>query len=62
MSETPLLRVVSGNATEEDIAAILAAFAQLPTEERSADAWTVRTSGLRRPLEHGPLAWRMSLR
>lgn len=57
-----MLRVISGHATDEDIAAILAAFAQIPAEEAPSDAWTERTSGLRRPLEHGPLAWRMSLR
>lgn len=57
-----MLRVISGHATDEDIAAILAAFAQIPAEEAASDAWTERTSGLRRPLEHGPLAWRMSLR
>ncbi|MBM3668446.1 MAG: acyl-CoA carboxylase subunit epsilon [Actinobacteria bacterium] len=62
MSDAPVLRVISGEATEEDVAAILAAFAQIPAEETTADAWTARSPGLRTPLEHGPLAWRMSLR
>ena len=57
-----MLRVISGNATQEDVAAILAAFSLLPADETVTDAWTDRTAGLRRPLEHGPLAWRMSLR
>lgn len=62
MSEAPVLRVISGHATEEDIAAVLAAFAQIPAEESTPDTWIDRMSGLRRPLGHGPHAWRMSLR
>lgn len=62
MSDAPVLRVIAGQATAEDIAAILAAFAQIPAEESVSDAWTERARALRTPLEQGPLAWRMSLR
>lgn len=60
-----MLRVITGSATEEEIAAILAAVAQMEPAERESDevdAWVARTSALRRPLEHGPQAWRTSLR
>jgi hypothetical protein len=57
-----VLRVISGQATDEDVAAILAAFAQIPAGESASDSWTQRASGLRRPLKYGTLAWRMSLR
>lgn len=65
MSEAPVLRVISGTATEEEIAAILAAVATLPGDETTdvpVDAWIARTTSMRRPLEHGPHAWRTSLR
>ena len=64
MSDTPVLRVISGTATEEEIAAILAAVALLPEDtpqEAPVDSWVARATSLRRPLDHGPRAWRTSL-
>lgn len=65
MSEAIALRIIAGNATEEEIAAILAALAQLPepaSTDPQGDAWMSRSHAFRRPLDRGPQAWRMSLR
>ena len=63
----PLLRVVRGDATPEEIAALVAvllarsADAEAPGPARSvSDAWSDRSRQLRPPLFPGPGAWRRS--
>ena len=63
----PLLRVVRGDATPEEIAALVAvlmgrsADAGAPSQGRSAQGfWSDRASQLRRPLHPAPGAWRRS--
>ena len=64
----PLLRVVRGDATAEEIAALVAvllaarpAVPEAPRPARSVQkAWSGRDSLLRRPLSPGPGAWRRS--
>jgi len=63
----PLLRVVRGDATAEEIAALVAvllarsADAGAPGRARSVkNAWSDRSRQLRRPLSPGPGAWRRS--
>jgi hypothetical protein len=63
----PLLRVVRGDATPEEIAALVAVLAargsddEAPAPPRSVkNAWSDRSRSLRRPLATGPGAWRAS--
>jgi len=63
----PLLRVVRGGATPEEIAALVAvlmarsADAEAPGPVRSVTrSWSDRSRQLRRPLSPGPGAWRRS--
>ena len=63
----PLLRVIRGDATPEEIAAIVAVLVtretadEAPGPDRSAPGfWADRASQLRRPLSPGPGAWRRS--
>ena len=63
----PLLRVVRGDATPEEIAALVAVLAvrggedEAPGPTRSVkNAWSDRSRQLRRPLATGPGAWRAS--
>jgi hypothetical protein len=63
----PLLRVVRGDPTAEEIAALVAvllarsADAEAPGQARSVkNAWSDRSRQLRRPLSPGPGAWRRS--
>jgi Acyl-CoA carboxylase epsilon subunit len=66
--QEPLLRVVRGDATPEETAALVAvllaarpAGAEAPGPARSAqNAWSDRSRLLRRPLFPGPGAWRSS--
>jgi Acyl-CoA carboxylase epsilon subunit len=64
--ERPVLRVVRGDATPEEIAAVVAVLLSRPasdlgTPTRPApSAWTDRSRLLRRPLFPGPDAWRRS--
>ncbi|GAA3235428.1 acyl-CoA carboxylase subunit epsilon [Actinocorallia longicatena] len=65
MSERPFLQVVKGDATPEEIAALIAvisarAAAAAPAPEKRGSAWTDRSRLARRPLRHGPGAWRSS--
>jgi hypothetical protein len=63
----PLLRVVRGDATPEEIAALVAVLvtrdvgtgAASPVRSVS-NAWSDRSGQLRRPLSPGPGAWRRS--
>jgi len=61
----PLLRVVRGNPTPEELAALIAVVsargaAAEPAEPAPPSPWRSRGPGLRRPLPHGPGAWRTS--
>jgi acyl-CoA carboxylase epsilon subunit len=63
----PLLRVVRGDATPEEIAALVAVLAarggesDAPAQPRSVkNTWSDRSRLLRRPLATGPGAWRNS--
>jgi hypothetical protein len=64
----PLLRMVRGDATPEEIAALIAvilaaraAGTEAPRPARSVQsAWSDRSRLLRRPLSPGPGAWRSS--
>ena len=64
----PTLRVIRGDATDEEIAALLAVIAaknatatDAETGRPTANAWTDRAAaGLRRPLRPGPGAWTAS--
>jgi hypothetical protein len=62
--QRPLLRVVKGDATPEEVAALVAVFAALRTEEpparRPAPAWAAPHRKVRRTLPHGPGGWRAS--
>jgi hypothetical protein len=61
----PLLRVVRGDATEEELAALLAVLAAAAGgagagADRPLSAWTDRSAAARAPLAPGPGAWRAS--
>jgi Acyl-CoA carboxylase epsilon subunit len=62
----PLLRVVRGTPDDTELAAltaVVAALASAPAETPAAEprsAWSDRAALLRRPLAHGPGAWRAS--
>ena len=61
----PVLRVVRGDATPEEIAAVLAVLLSRPAVEappprKAPSAWSGRSRLLRRPLFPGPGAWRRS--
>ncbi len=65
MSERPLLRVVRGDPSDEEVAAltaVLAAAASQPEPEPTAprSAWGDPAHRLRVPLRPGPGAWRAS--
>ena len=61
---SPVLRVIRGDATPEEIAAVVAvllsrAAADAPSPARPApSAWADRSRLLRRPVHPGPDAWR----
>ncbi len=63
----PLLRVIRGDATPEEIAALVAVLAmraagdEAPGPDRPAQkSWSDRSRALRDPLFPGPGAWRRS--
>ncbi|HEX6352447.1 acyl-CoA carboxylase subunit epsilon [Actinophytocola sp.] len=68
MSERPHLRIVKGNPSDEELAALVAvvsavdASASDSASEESArnSAWSDRRGLVREPLPHGPGAWRAS--
>ncbi|WP_092778043.1 acyl-CoA carboxylase epsilon subunit [Actinokineospora terrae] len=66
MSPEPVLRVVRGNPDAAELAAltvVVAAAASAPAETPaplSTSAWADKSSLVRRPLPHGPGAWRSS--
>ena len=66
MSDTqPVLRVVKGDATPEEVAALVAVIASMsggdpPPKPRPRSSWADPGRRLRTPLPHGPGAWRAS--
>ena len=59
--------VVRGDATPEELAALVAVLAAAaggadPASERRPSTWAARSAVLRRPVGHGPGAWRTALR
>jgi hypothetical protein len=64
----PALRVVRGDATPEEIAALVAVLLSRPGDDEvrarpvrpARSAWADRSGQLRRPLRPGPGAWRRS--
>ncbi|KOX21900.1 acetyl-CoA carboxylase [Saccharothrix sp. NRRL B-16348] len=66
MSAAPHLRVVRGNPDDVELAAVTAvvvglASAGVPTgDEPRRSAWSDKSRQVRRPLPHGPGAWRSS--
>jgi len=63
-SGPPLLQIVRGDATPEEVAAVVAVFAALssaqPPARRPVRAWSAPHRGVRRTLPHGPGGWRSS--
>jgi hypothetical protein len=63
-AEQPLLRVVRGEPTAEELAALLAVItarsATATTVERPRSTWSDPAHRLRRPVPPGPGAWRRS--
>jgi hypothetical protein len=62
---SPILRVIRGDATPEEIAAVVAVLLSRSAASESASrptpsAWADRSRLLRRPLFPGPDAWRRS--
>lgn len=64
MSDRPHLRVVRGNPTDDEVAALVAVVATLNVPAEPApeprSAWSERRALVRQPLAHGPGAWRAS--
>jgi len=64
VSPTPLLRVISPNATPEEVAALVAVLAALganePAPKRRTPQWQSPSRTVRRTLPHGPGGWRSS--
>jgi Xaa-Pro aminopeptidase len=63
----PLLRVVRGEPTDEELAAltaVVAAMSQRRARRRPVPvgAWASYADAHRRPLQHGPGGWRASAR
>ena len=62
----PVLRLVRGTPTPEELAAVvtlLSALASAPgaaAPEAPVRGWNARSRQVRRPVEHGPGAWRAS--
>jgi Acyl-CoA carboxylase epsilon subunit len=59
------LRVVRGDATPDEVAALVTVLAALataatPPKRPTAPGWSDRTAALRRPLTPAPGAWRAS--
>jgi hypothetical protein len=62
--ERPLLRVVRGDATPEEVAALVAVVAALGSATapppRRVPEWSAHHRKMRRSLPHGPGGWRSS--
>jgi hypothetical protein len=58
---------ITGPATAEDVAAIIAVLAATgggsdDSPARQTSTWAAHSATMRRPVRHGPAAWRTSLR
>ena len=67
VTATPPAIVVHGDATPEQLAALVAVLSaasggDAPASEQSGSPWAAHSVALRQPLSHGPGAWRTSLR
>jgi hypothetical protein len=68
MEDAPVLRVIRGDASAEEIAALLAVLtasagpAPAPRARRPRPVWNDRAAQLRRPFGHGPGAWQRNTR
>ena len=65
MSDAPVLRIVRGDATAEEVAALVAVVAGLAAgapapPPRGATGWRDRSRLVREPLRPGPGAWSAS--
>jgi hypothetical protein len=65
MTERPHLRIVKGNPSDEEVAALVAVVSSLGAAEESDEkkprsAWSDRRVMVRESLPHGPGAWRAS--
>lgn len=68
MTERPVLRIVRGEPTDEELAALTAVVMALPTSRSAApdagaqrrSAWSDRSALLRRMPHPGPNVWRAS--
>lgn len=63
MTDEPFLKVVRGDATPEEIAALVAVLGSLagpPPEGRPAPAWSAHHRKVRVTGPHGPGGWRSS--
>jgi hypothetical protein len=63
----PPLRVVRGHATDEEMAALVAAIAsrvatRSPDTGERRSSWAAYWRSVRAPLRHGPTGWRDSAR
>ncbi len=62
--QRPALRIVNTDATAEEVAAVVAVLSALgggaAPAPRRTPAWSAPARGVRRPLLHGPGAWRAS--
>jgi hypothetical protein len=61
----PVLRVIRGDATPEEVAAVIAVLLSRPALDepaprRAPSSWADRSRLLRRPVRSGPDAWRRS--
>ena len=62
--EKPFLQVVRGDATPEEVAALVAVIASMgsaaPAKPKPRSAWAHPARGVRSEHRHGPGAWRAS--
>jgi hypothetical protein len=60
----PVLRVINGDATPEEVAALVAVFASLGDDaappKRRTPEWSANHRKVRTTLPHGPGGWRSS--
>ncbi|CUR57091.1 putative Acetyl-CoA carboxylase, epsilon subunit [metagenome] len=66
MTDQPVLRVITPDATPEEIAALVAVFASLQSQATPAptprSVWAAPARGHRRPLQVSRGGWRSSVR
>jgi acyl-CoA carboxylase epsilon subunit len=68
MTDTPFLRVIRGDASAEEIAALITALsgaamaAPARAGRRPRPVWSDRAALVRQPFGHGPDAWRRNAR